>query len=315
MMETFHKYVKIKQLGSEENQNIFLDPDDEIVIQEKVDGANFRFMIHKGRLIFGSRTQQLTSDEGEDVNVQKGFKRAVDYVRKGVEDSNLKIEEYEHFIFYTECMVPHSIHYDWERTPAVLGYDIFNLETERFINYEQAKILYEHLGIPFVPIIRVCKAREIKGITDDDVPKSQFYEGPAEGIVMKNYHAQLFAKYVTDKFKEVNKATFGGSKKWARDDEEKIVMMYCTNARIDKTVFKLADEGHPISMELMRFLPKAVTTDIFEENWQEILLASYKIDTKKIRRLISHRCLAVLKQVIALNAINKKEELSDGSKI
>ncbi len=44
-MENFIKYKKIRQLGHEENKHIFLDPDDEIVIEEKVDGANFRFMV------------------------------------------------------------------------------------------------------------------------------------------------------------------------------------------------------------------------------------------------------------------------------
>ena len=42
---TFHKYHKIKLLGNEDNQGILSDPDDDIIIEEKMDGGNFRFMI------------------------------------------------------------------------------------------------------------------------------------------------------------------------------------------------------------------------------------------------------------------------------
>jgi hypothetical protein len=53
----FRAYHKIKRLGDEENKEIFSNPDEEIVIEEKMDGANFRFMFKKGKIIFGSRTQ------------------------------------------------------------------------------------------------------------------------------------------------------------------------------------------------------------------------------------------------------------------
>lgn len=51
---TFKKYPKIYQVGHKETQGIFENPDDEIIIQEKVDGANFRFMFKNGKIIVGS---------------------------------------------------------------------------------------------------------------------------------------------------------------------------------------------------------------------------------------------------------------------
>jgi len=64
----FSKYLKIKIAGHEDNKRIFSDPEDDIVVEEKIDGGNFRFYINKGNIIFGSRTQQLTSNEGEEDN-------------------------------------------------------------------------------------------------------------------------------------------------------------------------------------------------------------------------------------------------------
>ena len=37
----FERYHKIKVLGDEDNKGIFDDPEDEIIIEEKIDGGNF----------------------------------------------------------------------------------------------------------------------------------------------------------------------------------------------------------------------------------------------------------------------------------
>ena len=129
-MENFHKYHKIKQLGDEENKDIFLVPTDQIAIEEKVDGANFRFIIKDVKIIFGSRTQQLTSDEGEETNISKNFQRCVKHILETVW-SNIDITEsplFKSLIFYGENMVKHTMNYDWEKMPPFLGFDILTLQ-------------------------------------------------------------------------------------------------------------------------------------------------------------------------------------------
>ena len=56
-MEGFEKYHKIKRAGDAENATMFINGDDEIAEQEKIDGANFRFTYLNGKIVFGSRTQ------------------------------------------------------------------------------------------------------------------------------------------------------------------------------------------------------------------------------------------------------------------
>ena len=55
-------YPKIKILGSPENKGI-LHIGDELCIQEKIDGANFRFMVKKGVIYFGSHKRELGNEE------------------------------------------------------------------------------------------------------------------------------------------------------------------------------------------------------------------------------------------------------------
>jgi len=167
--------------------------------------------------------------------------------------------------------------------------------------------MYNELGLPFVPIIKVCKAKDIKTFTDKDVPTSQFYGGPCEGVVFKNCTKQIYGKYVTDKFKEVNRDTFGKGKKYAKDDTDRIVATYCTNPRIDKIVFKLIDEGVKLEIKMMELLPTKTYEDIMEENWKDIVYSKDTINFRELKKKISHRCLVVLRQIMTNNALNKNE--------
>lgn len=298
----FSKYKKIKQLGNEENIDIFTNPDDIIYIQEKVDGANFRFYISKeGNLIFGSRTQQLTSNEGEDTNVQTNFMRCVNHVRETLKGQDLS--EYSGLIFYGECMTKHTIGYDWENTPPFLGFDILD-SNGKFMQPDFMEDTFEGLGLATIPSIKIIKAGDIKEIIDDDVPKSKFYGGQAEGIVFKNPEKQIYAKYVREKFKEKNREEFGQNKKHATTDEDYFTAIYCTNARVEKIVWKLVDDGNKLALNMMPLLIKAVYKDVWEEHWNEIVTTKQKsINFDKLKKSFTGRCFKVLNNIIMNNAI------------
>jgi hypothetical protein len=293
----FHKYPKIRVLGHKENANIFTDPEDEIVIEEKIDGASFRFYVNDGKLVFGSR--QITLGN-EDDKIGGNWLRCIEYLKQKIDATEIDMP----LIFYGECCVRHSVPYDFTTMPPFLGFDI--LCDGQFMDYEMKRDTFADIGLPMVPLIAIKKAGEITEINDDNIPQSQYYPGPAEGIVFKNYKRQIFAKFVSNKFKEVNHVTFGGSKKFAANDDERFISKYCTNARIDKIIFKLLDEGHELAMELMRELPKQVYADIIEEEWQEIAYSSWCIHFKLVQKAVASRCAAVLKQVIVNNALNSK---------
>ena len=322
----FPKYEKIYVLGHEDNERIFDDPEDEIIIEEKIDGGNFRFYIsEEGKVIIGSRTQQLTSNEGEDDNMNKQFRRCSDFVREKLKGKKLK--DYTGYIFYGENCIKHTMSYDWEKIPPFLGFDI--KASNGYVGYATKCRLFSELDLPIVPLIWEGKAKDIPIINESFVPKSVYQSATtedqqAEGVVIKNYSKGIFAKYVRDAFKEANAETFGGNPKYNKgqclatlpDGNEVVVMdesnntdfvfKYCTNARIDKLIFELIDEGNKLDMPLMKELPKRIYLDIWEENWQEIRDSNWMLDFKKLRKLVPRRCLAVLKQVIVNNSLPEK---------
>lgn len=296
---TFHKYPKIKTIGTKDTWELLLDPSDYIYIQEKIDGANFRFMpTEDGKIIFGSRNNSIGDS---DTEIGGNWKRCVDFILEKTSDVDLS--SFNGWIFYGECCIKHSLDYDWDSIPPYLGFDILHPDGT-FVPTDMAKTDFEYMNLPFVPILYEGTASGAGKLDESSVPKSEFASTKAEGIVIKNYNKQIFGKLVTTKFKEINRNTFGANGRNITNDDQRIVAKYCTNARIDKQVFKLVDDGNELDMPLMQWLPYLVWQDIVEEHYDDILISKHCIDIKQIRRLISKRCITVLKQIITNNALN-----------
>jgi hypothetical protein len=208
-------------------------------------------------------------------------------------------------------MLKHSVAYDFNLHPPLIGFDIWSFKENKFVEPAYAILLFNSLGIQFVPVLNIAfTAEEASKLKIDDtlVPKSEYYAGQCEGIIFKNYKKQIFGKYVTAKFKEVNKEVWGLSKRQARaggEDTDIFTTTYAGNARIDKAIFELVNNGEKLSMELMHKVPQKVLTDIYEENWRDILNSNMILDMRAIKKAVSKRCLEVLKRVIANNLITQ----------
>lgn len=308
-MDNFIKFPKIYALGRTDNADIFLDGEDDIVIEEKIDGGNLRFAILKGNIVFGSRNLQITSDKGINTKVGKGFDRTLNHIREALKGKDLS--KYEGYMFFGEACHKHTLSYNWDRIPPFLGFDIMNMSGMAFLTRPSIEQIFGELDLDVVPLIKIWKAEDIHEFSDKDVPVSAYAprakpDQKAEGVCFKNQRTGVRAKYVRAEFKEENADMFGGTPKYLEDDSGKIVLKYCVNARIDKVIFKLVDEGNELDMPLMKYLPTAVYKDIMEEHWEDIVFSKMKIDFHKCRIQVTKRCLCVLKQVLVNNSLETK---------
>ena len=318
MTNEFHKYPKIKMIGHLDIEDIFVSLEDEIVIEEKIDGANFRFMIDRTtrpeKIIFGSRNLELKTGNDNGGN----WSRCIEFITNQTAKCKWPLKMFSGHIFYGECCFKHSMNYDWEKIPPFLGFDVYHILYKRFLSYEGKVKMFKELNLPIVPLIKIVRAKDIKGIVSEDVPVSA-YASPsatpeekfAEGIIFKNYSKQMFGKFVRPKFKETNKEAVGQSKKFADTDNKKMVAVYCTNSRIEKCVFKLVDEGNKLEIPLMAKLPTMVWLDIWEENWEEIVRTRWDIHLGNCKKSVTQRCLKILHQCMTNNALNNKVEEDD----
>lgn len=317
-----HKYAEIERLGHEENYGILSVPEDVVVIQEKIDGGNAQFRLWEREIIFGTRNNHFRiGDTGSPQTKQFGANASwvIDEMSKqfnaGNEWANVLNPD---FIYYGEWCKKHTINYDWEKMPAFIGFDIYNLMKHQYIPYEAVKLEYSRLGLPVVSLLFRGKIGEID-ITrlENFVDHSNYYDGMMEGIVIKNYFRQnvygrqLFAKIVRQEFKEANMGVFGMKPGKVHDDTVKFMETFYTEARIRKAIHRLIDEGGlKLERGLMHHLPRAVAEDVWKEETWTIMKAFDNINFGLLKKSAPKLCLRVLDALMTERAINEDQSNS-----
>jgi len=274
-----NKFVKIQRTS-----NLPIREDMVYEVTEKVDGANFSFYVGDiGELVFRSRNRELVEGDG------KGWSRCVLYLSEV--HTNHPFEE--GYIYFGECMTKHTIHYG--ETHAFIGFAVLDVCSDKYI--ERWSKHYMLRDIPHVDWLYVS-GTDINTYVDNHLnDKSAYGDTNAiqEGLVFKCYETQEFVKFVRDQFKEDNRKVFGG-KLVPEDDTGKIVLRFCTHARIEKHVYRIRDEKDmPIGLEMMQHLPKDVCDDIICEEFMTIYGKYTTMNFKQFRKLVAHECVQYFK--------------------
>lgn len=298
---SFKKYPKIESLGNDANRDIFLYPEDQIVIEEKVDGGNGSFWLENDVIHYGSRNRDLTSEE--DI---KTFQKQRNYIMGILADKKLNPD----YFYYVEWMTKHTINYTG--APDAIGIDIRIRHSANeegfglFLGKEIREAEFKRLGIANVNCVWTGQARDLRQIKLEDlVGKSAYYDGFMEGIVIKNYvrkatigNHQIYAKIVRKEFKECNKTVFGNIRQ-KNSDTMKIVEEFCTNARIKKIIHKCVNEDNlPLDLKLMSKVPTGTIKDILEEEFGNIFKNYGFINFKEMKQLVAKNCLRVIREMM-----------------
>jgi len=287
------KYPKISEFGSEDISN--LQGSGDVIIEEKLDGANVGVKLNNDGFLFRSRNVVGLNGNREQ------FQQTIDYVNNKTTPEEMSQILCEHFghnnlTLFGEQMVPHALEYDWENMPDVLWFDIYDEENEQFVSYAKKQLVFEDLNFDMVPLITIVGHVSPKDI---EVPDSEYRDGKAEGVVLKCYGTQFFSKKRAEEFFEKRDKVYGKPKGRAADDNEKFVSKYVTNHRIEKNIYKIRDEyNRNIQMEIMPQLMDTVYKDIWSEEWDEIIWNNWELNFKEIRNMVGTRCEEVLRQVI-----------------
>jgi len=309
---TFKKYPDIERLGSEDNKDILAFNEDTLVIEEKVDGGNGSFWIEEeNNLIhFGSRNRDLTIE-----NDNKAFARQQIQLKEhlqALEKEGIKLNP--DYYYYGEWMAKHTITYT--KAPFMIGLDIRLKHANNqegfgfFLGRDAKEQEFARINLECVPCIWRGTVGELKKLNIRElIPKSKYYDGFAEGIVIKNYcrkhpydNHQLYAKLVRDEFKEDNKAVFG-SLKGQITDTTKIIEEFCTDARIRKAVLKFVNEDNlKLELALMQKVPTYVIKDILKEEFSTIYDKYKFIDFKEMKQKIPKKCLMIIKDMMVEKA-------------
>lgn len=281
------RFDKIRRIGDEENNGILESDDGSLFLQEKMDGANFRFTLAANvegvnarqpnqEVVFGSRNCVYKHDK--DTN--KSFRHAVEYVKQEIDRTAMLnlAKDYGGVTVFGESMHPHTLDYDWDEVPSFLGFDIWSHERECYMNPKVVESRMKTLDLPFVPTLPLNEWEP-----GDDIPRSEYRDGPAEGLVIKNAETGQRAKIRSEEFQEAHGGPTGGNEEYDGDDSIPLARKFTTEARILKHIHKANDRGESVGMKDMEWFWEEVFEDIIEEEFETIFLGNYQIDTKDFR--------------------------------
>jgi len=275
-----HSYGKIYNLGHKYLENLFKGP---VVVEEKVDGSQFSFGRRGNDLLMRSHGATVYPE-----TAQKLFKAAADYV------VSVKTRLQDGWTYRGEVLcAPRHNTLTYERTPAH-NVVIFDIETDggqHFMPPQYKESEAVRLGLEVVPMFRAGEIGAIETL-QQFLERESFLGGcKIEGIVIKNYDQfgedgkVLMGKWVREEFKEIHRGAWKAANPSRSDVVEAMVAVYRNEARWDKAIQHLRDDGRlQNAPQDIGPLIKEFQTDLMAECAAEIKEKLFEFAAPKILR-------------------------------
>jgi RNA ligase len=236
-MSSWHSYPKIFNMGHPGIRELF---DDEVLIEEKVDGSQFSFGLFGGELRARSKGKEIVIDAPE-----KMFTKAIDTVK------DLASLLQEGFTYRAEYLSkPKHNCNEYGRVPLrnLILFDIAIAE-ESYLSYEDKLIESSRLGLEVVPKVFQGKVENFEQFHAFLEKESILGKCKIEGLVIKNYKKFgadkkiLLGKFVSEVFKEQNDANWKVINPGKADIVEVLILAAKSPVRWQKAVQHLKDRG------------------------------------------------------------------------
>lgn len=294
-MSEMKKYMSIVRLGHRSTVGV-LKEGDNIVIQEKIDGANSSFKADKnGVLKCFSRNVEL-----DEHNTLRGF---YNWVHDSINPEDL----IEDVVYYGEWNCKHKIEYPEDVTNQFYLFDLLNEDTDKFLPFSEVKNEAKRLNINLIPLFYEGKYKDFDHLMSF-VGKTKLGGEEGEGIVVKNidfidrFGKQLFVKLVSEKFAERQKQK--APKDPSKVTQEMVfVNTFVKKPRVEKILFKLVDENiieEDFGLEDMGLILRNMGSLVYEDIMKEegdFLAEGYC--EKKIRQSVGKKLPTIVKEIIA----------------
>lgn len=267
----FKKYMHVERFGNDAVQGIELG---DCYVFPKLDGTNGQLWwdAEKG-LQAGSRNRHL--DIHED---NAGF------LNWALEQQCFKDFFWWHrdFRLYGEWLVPHSIKtYEDNAWRRFYVFDVERISNGKLLPYAEYAHYLKSFGIDYVPPISIVHSATYDQLLKD-MQENTFLikdgHGAGEGIVIKNYDYtnrfghQIWAKIVTNAFKEKHTKETGPTEKHFKKMVETEVVETCvTQHLVNKVYAKIVNESQGWNSKYIPRLLQTVWYDLIQEELWDMI--------------------------------------------
>lgn len=279
------KYQHIERLGNSEVEGLL---DGEVVVQEKLDGANTTVALLDGEIVVASRNQVIA--RGAAVHIS--FQGLAEYVQAHAGIQGF-LRNHPSWVLRAEWLVKHSLSYDPRAYGQLYVFDVQDrLQDHLYLHPDAYLLELAAHGIRAVPEV----ARLTNPSVDDLIPLSQgasAFGSEREGVVIKRYDYRnkygrvTWGKLVSADFKQKNKLVFGAGK----DDppELRFVSRFCTQQFVLKTLHTVAEgKGEAPRVQHIGDVLRRSYNDLFIEELFDFVISEKvgKFDFKVLRKLV-----------------------------
>lgn len=295
----FRPYMHVERLNSDEVEGIL---EGHCCISTKLDGTNTVVWCSNGEIKVGSRKREISvTNDNFDTCA---------YIMRNKDKYMKYFSKHPNYILYGEYLVKNAIKsYEVTAWRKYYVFDVYDVENDRYIPYEEYIDDIKECGIDFIPPIAL-----IDNPSQEDLirflDESTFLNGdnPGEGIVIHNYKFKnkygrtVFAKIVRKEFLKTKKE--GHKENDPKTIEEQIIEHFVTDEFIEKEYNKLiAEVGEWNPKYIGRLLSTIWYTFINEEAWHII---------KKYKNPIIN--FSILQKMVTDRIKNVKSDLFTGVK-
>ena len=270
-MSEFIRYMHVEKFDTAEVEGIEIGT---CYVFPKLDGTNASLWVdEQGDIHAGSRNREI-SEEADN----QGFHA---HVR---EDTRYRkfFAEHQDFILYGEWLVPHTLKtYREEAWRKFYVFDVFHKTLGRFIPFDIYAPTLEKYQLDYLAPIQTIRngSHDMfgKAVELNKVLIKDGY-GVGEGVVVKNYDfvnkygRTVWAKVVTNEFKERHVKEMGATEVVGDIVEARIADKFVTQHLVDKVHAKILNEtGDGWHSRLIPRLLHTVYYDLITEEMWEIL--------------------------------------------
>ncbi len=240
-MSSWHTYPKIYNLGHAALRDL-LSPEDEVIIEEKVDGSQFSFGVIDGVLKCKSRNRLITIEAPDSL-----FAAAVEWC---VANQARMTPGWTYRGEVFKAPKHNCLKYDRIPRHHIMLFDINDGE-ESYLARDIKELAAKELDLEVVPLLYRGPGSGVSQSLIEELLDTRSILGDVqpEGIVIKNYHRfgrdgkAVFGKHVTEKFKEAHRTSWKNDNPNKGDIIQNIKEIYRTEARWHKAIQHLRDAG------------------------------------------------------------------------
>ena len=300
-MNSWHSPQGIFNLGHRAVKDLFTVP---VQVQEKVDGSFFAFGIYPTAEGVGitNNSEALANGTAELKVRSKGAMMIPDAPEALFKKAVAAVKDRLHLLhpgwqYRGETLAkPGHNALVYNRTPKdnVILFDILTDE-ETYLSYDQLKAEAERIGFEVVPQLYqgiVNSAEELRKFLDTE---SILGGQKIEGVVVKPLEPMygpdkkmLFGKFVSEAFKEVHRGAWKKANPTNKDILQKLGDAYGTQARWQKAVMHLREQGKiEDSPKDIGLLMREIPQDVLKECEEEIKNLLFKYAWPHVSRMIT----------------------------